>query len=129
MTERVLSIHKTVIIDKISVAGVVRRINVDEVDPPPVGLFQQPQRRQIVPLQQEVDLAAVVDEQRLFLRQHGGILRQHRVDGLLVFLKNQAVLLAVHVLLQVGEVGQQTAGVLILGRSGNVGPDSGDFRE
>ena len=61
MNERVRLIYESIIINKILVASVVRRINVDEVDPASVGLFQQPQRRQIVPLQQEVHLAAVVD--------------------------------------------------------------------
>ena len=129
MNERICFINKSVIIDKIFVPRVVGRINVNQVNPAPVGLLQQTQSRQIIPFQQEVHLAAVVDQQRLFLRQHRSMLRQHRVDGLLVFLENQAVLLAIHVPLQVGEIGQQTASVLVLGRGGDVGPDSGNFRK
>ena len=38
-------------------ARVVRRIDVNQINPSPVGLFQQSQRRQIVSLQQEVHLS------------------------------------------------------------------------
>ena len=55
------------------------------------------------------------------------MLRKYRVDGLLVFLENQAVLLAVHIPLQVEEIDQQTASVLILWRGAYKGTDRGDF--
>ena len=54
---------------------------------------------------------------------------QHFVDGLLMLLENQAVLLVIHFLLQAGEVGQQIAGVLVLGCGCDVGSDSGNFGE
>ena len=61
MDERIGLINESVIIDKIFVPRVVGRININQVNPAPVDLLQQTQSCQIIPLQQKIHLAAVVD--------------------------------------------------------------------
>lgn len=74
--------------------------NVNEVNRALVGLLQQVQGSQVVPLQQKIHLHTVIQQQVRLLCQHRGIGRQRFVNSLLRFLKDQAALPAVHIVLQ-----------------------------
>ena len=116
MAEGIGRIDILVVIDEILVTRVVRRIDVDEVNLAAMGLFQQLERGKVVAFDQEVDLAAVVDETLLVLRQHRQVMFQLDVDTFLVLLEDESVLFRAYFLLQFGGELQEPHGIGVGGR-------------
>ena len=104
MPKGIVGIHKTVVVHKVLIARIVRRIDVDEVNFPPMRFEEELQGGEVVAFEKEVHLTAVVDEQAAVLGQHRGVRSENFVYFLTVFLKDKTVFFAVHIFFKLGKI-------------------------
>ena len=98
--EHIVGANETVVVDEILVAGIVRRINVDDVDHAPVRFLEKLERGEVVAFDEEVDVSPVVDESLGDFGEHGEVVLEFHVDAFLVFLEDEAVFLLADFLLE-----------------------------
>ena len=127
MNKTVGLIYKSIVIDEVFIARIIRRINIDEVNLTTMSLFQQFQCGKVIPFKQEIHLPAVVNKQICILGQHWRMGIQHLIDFLPMLLEHETVLFPVHIFFEFGQVGEQVARILILRCCGDKGTNLLDF--
>ena len=94
MLETVKVINICIIVHKVFVASIVRRVNVDYIDSTLMGFLQQPQRVEIIALQDEVvALTGCRSDFTLrYLREHRNMIPHHHIDCFFMLLPYKAIL-------------------------------------
>ena len=98
MTIAVLRIHILVVIDEILVARIVRRVDIDDVNPPLVRIAEGGECLQIVALDEDVigRVGGIADDGAvLYFAQDGELVAQTLLDVFGFVLPHEAVLLLV----------------------------------
>lgn len=127
MPKSIFLFYIIVIIYEILFTTIIGRINIDKINFPLVRLFKEFQCGEVIPFDEKIHLAAMVNEEVFFFSQYRSMGIQHLVDFFPMFFKDESVFLSVHIFFQIGEIGKQMACILILRCSGDEGPDSFDL--
>ena len=104
MTKSIVTINKPIVIYKIFVARIVRRIYVNKVNSAFMCFFQKFKACQIIALDKEIHLSAVVYKQVGILRENGQIILEHFVNAFAVFFKSKTVFFAFNIFFNIGNI-------------------------
>ena len=94
MNKTVGLIYKSIVIDEVFIARIIRRINIDEVNLTTMRLFQQFQCGKVIPFKQEIHLPTVVNKQICLFGQYWRMGIQHLIDFLPMLLEHAAAIKA-----------------------------------
>lgn len=120
MAKSIFGINVFITVNKIFFPCVIRWIYVNKVNFALMCLFKQLQGGEVVALDEEVHLPAVVNKQVFFFGQNGRILFQNLVDFFAVLFKHQPILFALDVLFYIGNIREQACRILILRRGSDI---------
>ena len=104
MTESIVTVDKTVVVNKIFIACIVWRIYVNKVNFAFMCFFQKFKACQIIALDKEIYLPAVVYKQVGIFREDGLIILENFVNAFAVFFKNKTVFFAFNIFFNIGNI-------------------------
>ena len=96
MAKSIVLIYKSVIVDKIFIFGIVRGIDVDNVNLASMGLFQQSETMKVIAFKKKIDSACGSGD--FFVRafsKYGNVIPHLYINGFFVAFPHEAVFLCV----------------------------------